>query len=76
MSTCKRCGQSFHCAMADGKQNDTEPPCWCTTLPPIPAAALAAAVPADAGSAGTADSTCFCPDCLARIARDAGIERR
>ena len=48
--------------MADG---DTGQPCWCTKLPPIPVSVLTAA-----GGDGTA---CFCPDCLARIARDAGL---
>jgi len=30
MSTCRRCGASFGCAMVDGGAG----PCWCTELPP------------------------------------------
>ena len=62
MSTCVKCGQQLHCAMADG---DTGQPCWCTGLPPIPVSVLTAA--------GGDGSACFCPDCLRRIARDAGL---
>ncbi len=62
MSACVKCGREFHCAMADGENGQ---PCWCTTLPVIPAPALAAA--------GGDGSACFCPDCLRRIASDAGL---
>ncbi|QBE63698.1 cysteine-rich CWC family protein [Pseudoduganella lutea] len=75
MSTCERCGATFHCAMADGKPgnmgNDAvEPPCWCTLLPP------AVPVPRQEGAGdgmgeGTAEGRataaavgCWCPDCL------------
>ena len=54
MSTCKRCGASFNCAMVDGNDGG---PCWCTALPP--------AVPLPSTSAGAdADVTCWCPACL------------
>ena len=62
MSDCVKCGKEFHCAMADGERDQ---PCWCTTLPVIPASVLA-----DAGGDGSA---CFCPDCLGTIARQAGL---
>lgn len=52
MSTCKRCGATFHCAMADA--NGDGDPCWCTALPP--------AVPVP--SADNTDVTCWCPACL------------
>ena len=65
MSACVKCGQVFHCTMADGDNGEA---CWCTTLPPIPAAALTAA--------GGDGSACFCPDCLQRIAREAGMDSR
>ncbi|MFB9291540.1 cysteine-rich CWC family protein [Pseudoduganella plicata] len=55
MSTCERCGATFHCAMAvpgpDGKADPA--PCWCTTLPPaVPVPDVQAAV------------GCWCPTCL------------
>lgn len=62
MSNCVTCRKEFHCAMADG---DNGQPCWCTTLPVIPADALA-----QAGGDGRA---CFCPECLQAIARGAGL---
>jgi hypothetical protein len=31
MSTCKRCGAEFGCAMVDG----AEGACWCTEMPPV-----------------------------------------
>lgn len=31
MSTCKRCGAEFGCAMVDG----AEEACWCTEMPPV-----------------------------------------
>ncbi len=52
MSTCRRCGASFSCAMADGGAPDQ--PCWCTALPPI--------VPLPDGADPAAD--CWCPACL------------
>jgi len=52
MSTCKRCGATFSCAMAD--DGAAGQPCWCTELPPV------VAVP---GSA-TEDASCWCPACL------------
>lgn len=52
MSTCKRCGATFHCAMADPGGDGG--PCWCTAMPP------AFPVPA----ADQTDVTCWCPDCL------------
>jgi hypothetical protein len=52
MSTCKRCGATFNCAMADGNDGS---PCWCTALPP--------AVPLPDTTAAT-DVTCWCPACL------------
>ncbi|MFM8467956.1 MAG: cysteine-rich CWC family protein [Oxalobacteraceae bacterium] len=62
MSHCLHCGKPFHCAMADGEKDQ---PCWCFTLPAIPASALAAA--------GGDGSACFCPECLQRIAQQAGV---
>lgn len=66
MSTCERCGATFHCAMADpeaggtaGKAGGT--PCWCTLLPP------AVPVPRQGGDAAAATqggAGCWCPDCL------------
>lgn len=55
MSTCERCGATFHCAMADpgpDGQADTTP-CWCTALPP------AVPVPGEGAAVG-----CWCPACL------------
>lgn len=55
MSTCKRCGATFHCAMADtGAAGGNDGPCWCTAMPP--------AVPVPA--ADQTDVTCWCPACL------------
>jgi hypothetical protein len=54
MSTCERCGATFHCAMKDGPD---AAPCWCTLLPPV------VAVPRQQGDAAPAAS-CWCPDCL------------
>ena len=62
MSECVKCGKPFHCAMADSENGQA---CWCTQLPVIPASALA-----DAGGDGSA---CFCPTCLEKIARGAGL---
>jgi len=63
MSTCERCGATFHCAMADPGPDggaDTTP-CWCTQLPP------AVPVPEGDGAVG-----CWCPACLkAHIAAQA-----
>jgi hypothetical protein len=59
MSTCQRCGATFHCAMADAGpdgQADTQP-CWCTALPPaVPVPAQDATAPVAVG--------CWCPACL------------
>lgn len=63
MSECVKCGQVFHCSMADGDQGQ---PCWCTVLPPIPTVVLT-----EAGGDGSA---CFCPQCLNQIAHQAGID--
>ncbi len=46
--TCNRCGASFGCGRNDAA-------CWCTTLPPLPAAVLDAL------------KDCYCPRCLAAI---------
>lgn len=54
MSACVACGNTFQCGMADAGAPD---PCWCTLLPPLPAARLQAAT-----AAGPA--ACYCPDCL------------
>ena len=63
MSACVKCGENFHCAMADG---DTGEACWCTTLPPIPTTVLTEAV--------GENNACFCPHCLKRVAHEAGID--
>jgi len=47
MSTCKRCGANFSCAMAD----NTAGACWCTALP--------AAVPLPQEAAGCWCRTCL-----------------
>lgn len=54
MSICTRCGAAFYCGMADGVAAG---PCWCATLPALPAGALPA-------SGDEAAATCLCPDCL------------
>ncbi len=53
MSECVRCGKAFGCGMVDG---DAASPCWCTALPPLPAALL-----------GRDAAGCYCPDCLAQL---------
>ncbi|WP_229427475.1 cysteine-rich CWC family protein [Pseudoduganella albidiflava] len=66
MSTCERCGATFHCAMADNQASSEaggdEAPCWCTHLPPV------VPVPrqegAKEGQTATAAVGCWCPDCL------------
>ncbi|MCM0044748.1 MAG: cysteine-rich CWC family protein [Burkholderiaceae bacterium] len=62
MSDCVRCGRAFGCGMIDG---DATTPCWCTALPPLPAAFV-----------GRDAATCYCPACLAQllaaVQRDAG----
>ena len=62
MSKCVKCQIEFHCVMADG---ETGQPCWCFSLPFIPAAALS-----EAGGDGAA---CFCPACLQEIADKAAL---
>ncbi len=54
MSACITCGKPFQCGMADA---GAAQPCWCTQLPPLPAAMLEAA--AAQGRTG-----CYCADCL------------
>lgn len=58
MSECARCGKSFQCGMVDAdpptsRSSPSSPPCWCTTLPPLPAGMLGRDAPG-----------CYCPDCL------------
>jgi hypothetical protein len=65
MSTCERCGATFHCAMSDAGPDgkaDTQP-CWCCALPP------ALPVPDASQAIG-----CWCPDCLK--AHIASVEAR
>jgi hypothetical protein len=50
MSTCSRCGAAFECGMVEA----LDTPCWCTTLPALPADSLP-----DAD-----DGRCLCPACL------------
>jgi hypothetical protein len=50
MSTCSRCGANFECGMVEA----LDTPCWCTTLPALPADSLP-----DAD-----DGRCLCPACL------------
>lgn len=50
MTTCSRCGAAFGCGMVDA----SEAPCWCTTLPALPADSLPA----------PDDGRCLCPACL------------
>jgi hypothetical protein len=65
MSTCERCGATFHCAMTDGNAGKAAP-CWCTLLPPavpVPRPEEARAG-SDAERAAAAAVGCWCPDCL------------
>jgi hypothetical protein len=61
MSICTECGAAFSCGMADA---GADQPCWCSSMPKLPAEALAAS---DA-------ATCRCPACLkawiAELARE------
>jgi hypothetical protein len=57
MSTCERCGATFHCAMTDGNAGEAAP-CWCTLLPP------AVPVPRQEGAGAADGAGCWCPDCL------------
>jgi hypothetical protein len=63
---CLRCGAPFHCGMEDTV------PCWCTTLPRIDPAALAALDLSERGElglpSGPLPAACLCPSCLATIA--------
>jgi len=65
-ATCPRCGAGFGCG-ADA------PACWCTALPRIDPAELAALDAAQRAALGLAagewPASCFCPDCLATISR-------
>jgi hypothetical protein len=62
---CLRCGVPFRCGMQDATR------CWCTTLPWIDPAALAALDPqrrAEVGlPSGPLPAACLCPSCLATI---------
>ncbi|MGR8922031.1 MAG: cysteine-rich CWC family protein [Gammaproteobacteria bacterium] len=49
---CRDCGRSFGCGRDD-------PSCWCSELPPLPAAAL------------DPNGDCLCPDCLERAVTNA-----
>jgi hypothetical protein len=66
MSTCERCGATFHCAMVDGKTRGEaggdEAPCWCTLLPPAVPVPRQADVKEE--QAATPAVGCWCPDCL------------
>jgi hypothetical protein len=50
MSECVRCGKIFDCGMTDAADAS---PCWCTTLPSLPADLL-----------GRDTAGCYCPECL------------
>ncbi|WP_344762862.1 cysteine-rich CWC family protein [Actimicrobium antarcticum] len=50
MSICPRCSAVFGCGMTAPAAPG---PCWCTTLPTLPADLL-----------GSTAALCFCPDCL------------
>ena len=52
MSLCSRCGAPFSCALVDGADPVSAPPCWCTLLPAV------VPVPGAPGSA------CWCAACL------------
>jgi hypothetical protein len=70
MSECPQCGKRFECGMADVSANAgtsaAASPCWCTTLPMLPASLL-----------GRDAASCYCPDCLRALLagthRDTGI---
>lgn len=63
MSECVRRGKTFQCGMADAGAPE---PCWCTTLPPLPASQL-----------GREAAGCYCPECLRTLLAgahgDAGV---
>jgi Cysteine-rich CWC len=68
MSTCERCGATFHCAMKDpARTGRGETPCWCTLLPP------AVPVPRQEGDDASTTVGCWCPACLA--AHIAGLRK-
>lgn len=50
MSICTRCAATFTCGMTDA--SDSDAPCWCTGLPPLPR------------NAYNEEGTCLCPRCL------------
>ncbi|MBB3223920.1 cysteine-rich CWC family protein [Pseudoduganella umbonata] len=74
MSTCERCGATFHCAMVDGKTPGETPgqaggdaaPCWCTLLPPAVPVPRQSGLKAEVNEkqAATPPVGCWCPDCL------------
>lgn len=73
MSLCSRCGASFMCAMTDGVDGAKDAgsaPCWCTTLPPLPADVLQAV------AVGKSGDTCLCPACLRAVVIAAAESRR
>ncbi|WP_211461568.1 cysteine-rich CWC family protein [Collimonas silvisoli] len=50
MAQCPACHQQFSC----GAGQHADQPCWCSLLPPLAGASLAAA-------------QCYCPACLQRL---------
>ncbi|QGZ40477.1 cysteine-rich CWC family protein [Pseudoduganella flava] len=61
MSTCTRCGATFHCALGDGNGAPDAEPCWCTALPPAVPVPVPGADEVQAEAVG-----CWCPACLRR----------
>ena len=61
---CFRCGTQFGCGAGTDR-------CWCTALPEIDPAALAALPPAGREALGLPPGelprSCLCPDCLAAV---------
>ncbi|MGV7211038.1 cysteine-rich CWC family protein [Oxalobacteraceae bacterium A2-2] len=62
MSTCTRCGATFHCGMADAADAANSQPCWCAALPAVLPVPDAAALSEDQPRPG-----CWCPACLQRF---------
>ncbi|HVL08502.1 MAG TPA: cysteine-rich CWC family protein [Burkholderiaceae bacterium] len=58
VTPCSRCGAARACAMEAGTAAET--PCWCQSMPVLPAAWR------------TGAASCLCPDCLRAALGEAG----
>ncbi|WP_081992656.1 cysteine-rich CWC family protein [Collimonas arenae] len=54
MAQCPVCQQHFHC----GAGQHPDQPCWCSRMPPLAGASLAAS------------AQCYCPTCLTRLLQE------